>query len=109
MAISVTEPGGGTDLLGAMKTTATKADGGYKITGQKIWSTAAHVVAVPAAARPHRPDDADKPSKGVTIFLVPNPSEGLEIRQIPKVGMRCVGSCEVFLDEVFVPGELRHR
>lgn len=43
MAIAVTEPSGGTDLLGAMKTTATKVDGGYTITGSKIWSTAAHV------------------------------------------------------------------
>ena len=43
VAIAVTEPSGGTDLMGAMKTRATKVDGGWSITGQKIWSTAAHV------------------------------------------------------------------
>ena len=43
MAISVTEPGAGTDVLGGMKTVAKKVDGGYRITGSKIWSTAAHV------------------------------------------------------------------
>jgi alkylation response protein AidB-like acyl-CoA dehydrogenase len=102
MAISVTEPGAGTDLLGGMKTVAKKVDGGYSITGAKIWSTAAHVsqYLLLLARTQH---DESKPARGVTIFLVPNPSEGLEIRQIPKVGMRCVGSCEVFLDEVFVP------
>jgi alkylation response protein AidB-like acyl-CoA dehydrogenase len=42
----------------------------------------------------------------MTLFLVPNPSDGLSIRQIPKLGMRAVGSCEVFLDDVFVPDRL---
>jgi acyl-CoA dehydrogenase len=102
MAIAVTEPSGGTDLLGAMKTTATKVDGGYKISGSKIWSTAAHVsqyLLLIARSDHGMPKKAD----GITIFLVPNPAEGLSIRQIPKVGMKSVGSCEVFLDEVFVP------
>jgi acyl-CoA dehydrogenase len=102
MAIAVTEPSGGTDLLGGMKTNATKVDGGYRITGSKIWSTAAHVsqYLLLIARSDH---DVPKKAQGITIFLVPNPSEGLSIRQIPKVGMKSVGSCEVFLDEVFVP------
>lgn len=102
IAISMTEPSGGTDVLGAMRTTATKVDGGWRITGQKIWSTAAHVSQYLMLVARTDPNAA-KPAKGVTIFLVPNPSEGLEVRQIPKVGMRSVGSCEVFLDDVFVP------
>jgi acyl-CoA dehydrogenase len=102
MAIAVTEPSGGTDLLGGMKTFAKKVDGGYNITGSKVWSTAAHVSQyLLLIARTDR--DVPKASQGITIFLVPNPSEGLSISQIPKVGMRSVGSCEVFLDEVFVP------
>lgn len=102
MAIAVTEPSGGTDVLGGMKTFAKKVDGGYSITGSKIWSTAAHCSQyLLLIARTDR--DVSKASQGITIFLVPNPAEGLEINQIPKVGMRSVGSCEVFLDEVFVP------
>lgn len=101
IAIAVTEPSGGTDLLGAMKTKAEKVDGGWSITGSKIWSTAADVsdyLLLLARTDP----DAVKPSKGVTLFLVPNPAKGLQIRQIPKLGMKAVGSCEIFLDEVFV-------
>ena len=101
VAIAVTEPSGGTDLLGSMKTKAVKVDGGWSITGQKIWSTAADVsdyLLLLALTDP----DAEKPSRGVTLFLVPNPAKGLEIRQIPKLGMKSVGSCEIFLDEVFV-------
>ncbi len=105
IAIAVTEPSGGTDLIGAMKTHATKVDGGWKISGSKVWSTAAHVSDYLLLLAKTDPD-AEKPTRGMTLFLVPNPSVGLEIRQIPKLGMRAVGSCEVFLDEVFVPDRL---
>lgn len=102
IAIAVTEPSGGTDLLGGMRTTAKKVDGGWRIRGQKIWSTAAHASDYLLLLAKSNPD-AERPSQGMTLFLVPNPSRGLEIRQIPKLGMRAVGSCEVFLDDVFVP------
>jgi acyl-CoA dehydrogenase len=105
IAIAVTEPSGGTDLIGAMKTHATKVDGGWKISGSKVWSTAAHVSDYLLLLAKTDPD-AEKPTHGMTLFLVPNPSAGLEIRQIPKLGMRAVGSCEVFLDDVFVPDRL---
>ncbi len=103
-AIAVTEPSGGTDLLGAMTTTAAKVDGGWRISGQKIWSTQAHVADYLLLLA--RSEKTEKRTAGTTLFLVPRPSEGLETRQIPKLGMKCVGSCEVFLDDVFVPDDL---
>jgi len=39
----MTEPAGGTDVLRAMTTKASPADGGYVLRGTKIWSTTAHV------------------------------------------------------------------
>ena len=104
-AIAYTEPDGGTDLLGAMKTTADKADGGWIINGQKIWSTAAHVADyLLLLARSDK--DVEKPSHGTTLFLVPTDQDGITTRQIPKIGMRAVGSCEVFLEDVWVPDDL---
>ena len=104
-AIAVTEPAGGTDLLGVLKTTATQVEGGWRINGQKIWSTQAHVADyLLLLARSDK--DVAKKTQGTTIFLVPRESEGVETRQIPKLGMKNVGSCEVFLDDVFVPDEL---
>lgn len=104
-AIAVTEPGGGTDLLGAMTTSAKRADGGWVLNGQKIWSTQAHVADyLLLLARSDA--DVEKKTQGTTLFLVPGKSEGLTTRQIPKLGMKCVGSCEVFLDDVFVPDDL---
>jgi acyl-CoA dehydrogenase len=104
-AIAVTEPAGGTDLLGVLKTTATQVDGGWRINGQKIWSTQAHVADyLLLLARSEK--DVAKKTQGTTLFLVPRESQGVETRQIPKLGMKNVGSCEVFLDDVFVPDDL---
>lgn len=105
MSIALTEPSGGTDVLGSMKTVAKKVDGGWRITGQKIWSTAAHVADYLMLVAKSDPN-ADKASRGMTIFLVPGKAEGITTRQIPKVGMKSVGSCEVWLDEVFVEDRL---
>ena len=104
-AISFTEPSGGTDLLGAMKTRAVKVDAGWRITGQKIWSTAAHVSDY-LLLLARSDDSVEKKTQGLTLFLVPRESPGVECRQIAKLGMRAVGSCEVFLDDVFVPDDL---
>ena len=103
-AIAYTEPDGGTDVLGAMKTTATKDGDGWRISGSKIWSTAAHVSDyLMLLARTD--DNPEKRSLGTTVFLVPTDQESITSRQIPKIGMRSVGSCEVFLDDAWCPDE----
>ena len=100
-AISLTEPGGGTDVLGAMQTRGEQVDGGWRINGTKIWSTLAH-----AADRLFliaRTDaNVAKPSHGLTVFLVDAKAEGVTATLIPKLGMRSLGSCEVQLSNVFV-------
>ena len=104
-AIAVTEPGGGTDLLGALRTGAARCEGGWRISGRKIWCTAAaqsDYLLLLARSDP----DASRKSLGTTVFLVPQPSDGLELTSIPKLGMRAVPSYEVHLDEVYVPDEL---
>ena len=103
-AISLTEPDGGTDVLGAMKTRAAKVDGGWVVNGTKIWSTLAHVAdRLFLVARTS--DDADKPSRGITVFLCDAKSDGIKATPIPKLGMRSLGSCEVRFDNVFIPDE----
>jgi acyl-CoA dehydrogenase len=102
-AFAMTEPGGGTDVLRAMRTRAEPADGGYVINGTKIWSTIAHVANYLLVLA--RTSDHDKPSKGLTVFLVDAKSPGLNARPIPKLGLRSLGSCEVQIDNVFVPAE----
>jgi len=104
-AIGFTEPDGGTDVLGAMTTSATRAEGGWVLQGRKTWCSSAHVADyVLLLAR----SDAkvEKRHQGLTLFLVPTAADGVGITELPKLGMRAIGSCDVGLDEVFVPDEL---
>jgi acyl-CoA dehydrogenase len=103
-AISLTEPGGGTDALGAMKTRARRVDGGWIINGTKMWSTLAHVadrLFLVARTDP----DAKRSIDGITVFLCDAKADGIGATPIPKLGMRSLGSCEVQLQDVFVPDE----
>jgi acyl-CoA dehydrogenase len=102
--IGFTEPGGGTDLLGAMRTFARRAEGGWVLNGSKTWCTQAHVADyILLLARTDR--NVAKRHHGVTLFLMPRASEGVTIQHIPKLGMRAVSSCDVGLDDVFIPDE----
>ncbi|CAN5210461.1 acyl-CoA dehydrogenase family protein [soil metagenome] len=100
-AISLTEPDGGTDVLGAMRTTATKTEGGWLLNGTKIWSTTAHVAdKLLVVARTDLA--ASKPSRGITLFLCDAKADGITATTIPKLGMRSLGSCEVSFENAFV-------
>ncbi len=100
-AISFTEPGGGTDLLGSLSTTAEKVDGGWVINGEKIWSSSAHVADyLLCIARTDK--TAEKKHQGLTLFWVPTKSEGIQITPLAKLGMRSMGSCTVVYNNVFV-------
>lgn len=104
-SIGFTEPSGGTDLLGMMRTSAVRGDGGWILNGQKTWCSAAHV-ADHILLLALTDKDAPKRHQGVTLFALPAKSEGVTIREIPKLGMRSMGSCDVYLDDVFVPDDL---
>jgi acyl-CoA dehydrogenase len=103
-AIAFTEPAGGTDLLGAMSTTATRVDGGWKINGEKIWSSSAHVADyLLVIARSDK--TVEKKHQGLTLFWVPAKTPGVAITPLPKLGMRSMGSCAVHFDNVFIADE----
>ncbi|CAH1663886.1 MULTISPECIES: acyl-CoA dehydrogenase family protein [unclassified Chelatococcus] len=104
VTISFTEPGGGTDVLGAMRTFAEKVDGGWVINGEKIWSTGAHVADyLLVLARSEK--NVEKRHHGLTVFFVPAKSKGITTTLLPKLGMRGAGSCTVHYDNVFVPDD----
>lgn len=104
-SIGFTEPGGGTDVLGAMRTHAKRVEDGWLISGSKTWCSSAHVADyILLLARSDR--DVVKRHQGLTLFILPAKSEGVTVQEIPKLGMRSLGSCDVFLDEVFVPDDL---
>ncbi|MEQ9395954.1 acyl-CoA dehydrogenase family protein [Haliea sp.] len=104
-AMSFTEAGGGTDLLGGMKTRGDKVDGGWVLNGEKIWSTGADVADyLLVMARTDM--KAAKRSDGISIFFVPRSSKGITVTPLAKLGMRAMSSCTVLMEDVFVPDEL---
>jgi alkylation response protein AidB-like acyl-CoA dehydrogenase len=103
-AIAFTEPDGGTDLLGAMRTHAERVDGGWKITGEKIWSSSAHVAdRLLCIARTDK--NAEKKHQGLTLFWVDAKQPGVMITPLAKLGMRSMGSCSVAFEDAFVADE----
>jgi acyl-CoA dehydrogenase len=102
VSLSMTEPDGGTDVLGAMKTFATRVEGGWCLNGAKMWTTAAKAAdRLLVLARTDK--DAPKKHQGLTMFFVDAKSPGITATLLPKLGMRAMGSCSVAYDDVFVP------
>jgi alkylation response protein AidB-like acyl-CoA dehydrogenase len=104
-AIAFTEAGGGTDLLGGMRTSASKVQGGWLINGEKIWSTTSDTADyLLLMARSDK--TVAKRSDGVSMFFLPRASPGVTTTPLDKLGMRALNSCVVTLDQVFVPDDL---
>lgn len=101
-ALALTEPGGGTDILSSLKTTAVRDGDEYVLNGQKVYCTGAHVadgIIVVARTNPN----AQRKSEGFTLFWVETPTEGMEVRPMKKLGLKAVASCEIFMSDVRVP------
>jgi len=95
------EPESGSDLA-SLRYTATKVDGGWKLNGQKIWSSRA-----PFGDRGFglfRSDPEAQRHKGLTYFMFDLKADGITVRPIAQLGGD-TGFGEIFLDDVFVPDE----
>jgi alkylation response protein AidB-like acyl-CoA dehydrogenase len=101
-AIGMSEPGAGSDLA-AVRTRATKVDGGWVLSGTKVWTSGAHesdwfVVLCRTG------EDEDR-HRGLSQLIVDLRSEGVTVSPIPFLtGAHDFN--EVALEEVFVPDEL---
>ncbi|MFD1931770.1 MULTISPECIES: acyl-CoA dehydrogenase [Nonomuraea] len=96
------EPGAGSDLA-SLQMKATQVEGGWTLTGQKIWTSVAHVAEWGICIA--RNSSAGSKHEGITYFLVDMKSPGVTVRPLTEMTGENLFN-EVFLDEVFVPDSL---
>jgi butyryl-CoA dehydrogenase len=98
----LTEPGTGSDAA-SVATRATKRDGGWAISGSKMFISLgcnARIALIFAQT------DPEKKHRGMGCFLVPTDSDGFSSQAIHgKLGLRASDTAELALDEVEVPGD----
>lgn len=107
VCFGVTEPDAGLDTT-SIKTFARKVDGGYLVSGRKIWTSTGQVASkIMLLTRTTPKAEAKKPTDGMTIFYTDVDRAKLDIRRIPKHGRAAVDSNMVFIDDFFIPDEDR--
>jgi acyl-CoA dehydrogenase len=103
VAFGVTEPDAGTDTT-RITTQAVRDGDTYVINGRKVWtSKALEADRILLLTRTTPRADVDRPTQGMSLFLVDRHAPGVEARAIPKMGRNAVASCETTYDDVVVP------
>jgi alkylation response protein AidB-like acyl-CoA dehydrogenase len=101
-AYALSEAGSGSDAF-ALSTRAVPADGGFRLTGRKLWITnggEAEVFIVFANANP------EAGYRGITAFIVERGFDGFSVgKKEDKLGIRASSTTELVLEDVFVPDE----
>ena len=104
---AVTEPNTGLDTT--RMTTFAQRDGDvYRVNGQKIWiTTAQQANKILLLARTQTREEADKPSRGMTLFYTDIDRTRIEMREIEKMGRKAIDSNMLFFDDFCIPVEDR--
>lgn len=105
MSISMTEPDAGSDA-GNMRTRAVRDGDEWVINGQKLFSTAAD--AKNNIIHLYCKTDTNVPyQQGISLFMLPYDTPGVEIRRLNTLGRRMLGTNEIFFNDVRIKDEMR--
>ncbi|MFZ8914603.1 MAG: acyl-CoA dehydrogenase [Gammaproteobacteria bacterium] len=107
VCFGVTEPDAGLNTT-ALKTRAVPVPGGYRITGQKLWTSTAQIAnKILLIARTTPREEAARPTEGLTLFYTDLDRSAITVNAIPKMGRAAVDSNALFIDDLFVPEDHR--
>jgi alkylation response protein AidB-like acyl-CoA dehydrogenase len=104
-AIGMSEPDSGSDLA-SLRTRAERIDGGWSISGTKVWTTGAHVhdwIVVLCRTTPS--DEVSDRRTGLSQLIVDLTASGVQVRPIRFID-GTADFCEVVFDDAFVPDDL---
>lgn len=100
LGFSITEPNAGTDTT-RITTRAVRDGNDWVITGRKVWSSnLKNADRTLILVRTTTYEEVERKTLGMTLFLLDLNQKGVTIREIEKLGRKCVDSNELFLDEV---------
>lgn len=107
VCFGVTEPDAGLDTT-SIKTFARKVEGGYRVSGRKMWTSTGQVAnKILLLTRTTSKAESARPTEGITLFYTDLDREKVEVRRIPKHGRNAVDSNAVFIDDLFIPDSHR--
>lgn len=104
---AVTEPDAGLNTT-KLKTKALRDGDHYVLSGAKVWISTAQVAEkMLILARTTPLDEVKKPTQGLSLFYTDLDRDFVEVREIDKMGRKCVDSNQLFIDGLKVPVEDR--
>ena len=102
-ALGLTEPGAGSDSLGAMRTSAKKEGDHYILNGSKTYITNGSIADIILV---YAKTDFDKKNKGITAFVIETRNPGFKVTsKLKKMGYRGSQTSELFFENFKVPIE----
>ena len=101
----VTEPNAGLNTT-RITTRATRVDGGYLVSGEKIWISTAQVAnKILLLARTTPLEDVTSKTGGLSLFYTDLDRSKIEVRLIHKMGRHAIDSNMLFIEDLFIPDE----
>lgn len=98
-SVSISEPEAGSDAA-AVRTSAVLEGDEWVLNGNKIWCSGAQL---PGAVITVLARTSEERHKGLSLILVPNDTPGLDLKKMPTIVRRSLGTTEYFMTDVRVP------
>ena len=100
-SISITEPNAGSDAA-SLRTRAVRDGDSWIINGNKVFCSGAHLPHTVIAVMARTSEDKHA---GLSMILVPNTADGVDVRKLDTIVRRSLGTTEIFFTDARVPAE----